>query len=199
LASQTSLHSLHTQPSASNGSLARSRKGADLAERRLGADYSPLGSAPLPSDESAERRPVGEAAGEITTRLIGLVRKQTGRGPTKAKAAVSSDLVLVTLADCLTTTETQVVAAGHGELAVSTRRVLYDGIRAEATAIVEELTQREVTAYLTAQHDEPDLAILVFYLGPEPLTLASDHANRAIATVEEPRPQGTGIDAAAGT
>lgn len=171
MASQTSLHSLPSQPSASNGSLLRSRK-ADLAERRSGEDFSPLGSAPLPSDESAERRPAGGTAGEITTQLVGLLRRQTGRGPTKAKAAVSSDLVLVTLADCLTTAETQVVAAGHGDLAVSTRRVLYDGIRAEATAIVEELNNSHVTAYLAAQHGDPDLAILVFYLSAAPLRLA---------------------------
>ena len=157
----------------------------------------PLGSAPLLSKEPAEQRLTGDTAGAISTRLVGLLRRHTGRGPTKAKTFISSDLVLVTLSDCLTTAEAQVVAAGHGELAVRTRRVLHDGIRAEATAIVEKLTNRPVTAYLTAQHDEPDLAILVFYLGPEPAVLASDLDNRAIATVEELRPQSTGTDAAA--
>ena len=42
-------------------------------------------------------------------------------------------------------------------------------MRAEATAIVEELTDSQVSAYLTAQHHEPDLTILVFLPRPAPL------------------------------
>jgi uncharacterized protein YbcI len=132
----------------------------------------PLGSAPLHSDQPAGQRLAKETAGEISTRVVGLLRKHTGRGPSKAKAIVSGDLVLVTLADCLTTAETEVAAAGHGELVARARSVLYDGIRAEATAIVEELTRRQVTAYLTAQYHEPELAILVFYFAAAPLRLA---------------------------
>jgi hypothetical protein len=37
-------------------------------------------------------------------------------------------------------------------------------VAGEAAAIVEELTQRRVVGYLTAQDDDPDLAILIFYL-----------------------------------
>ena len=124
----------------------------------------PLGSAPLPSNDAAEQRLPGETAGAISTRLVGLLRRHTGKGPTKAKAIISGDLALVTLADHLTTAELNVAAAGHGELVARARRVLYDGIRAEATAIVEELTDRQVTAYLTAQYQDPEVAILVFYL-----------------------------------
>jgi uncharacterized protein YbcI len=132
----------------------------------------PLGSAPLPSDEAAEKRRAGETAGAISTRMVGLLRRHSGRGPTKAKTIISSDLVLITVSDCLTTVEKEVAAAGHGELVARTRSLLYDGIRAEAAAIVEELANSQVTAYLTAQHDEPDLAIFVFYLAAEPLRLA---------------------------
>lgn len=123
-------------------------------------------------DEAADKRAAGETAGAISTRMVGLLRRHTGRGPTKAKTIISSDLVLVTISDCLTTADTKVAAAGHGGLVARTRSVLYDGIRAEATAIVEELTDTQVTAYLTAQHDEPDLAIFVFYRGAAPLRKA---------------------------
>ena len=132
----------------------------------------PLGSAPLPWGKAAEKRAAGETASEISTRVVGILRRQTGTGSTNAKTIISSDLVLVTLSDCLTTAETELVAAGHAELVTRARRVLYEGIRAEATAIVEELTDSQVTAYLTSQHDDPDLAILVFYLAAAPLSLA---------------------------
>ncbi len=107
---------------------------------------------------------LGQIAGEISTRLVGLLRRHTGRGPTKARAIISSDLVLVTLSEGLTTAEAHVAAAGHAQLIARARSVLYDLIRDEATAIVEELTGRKVVAYFTAQHDQPDIAILVFYL-----------------------------------
>ena len=122
----------------------------------------PLGSAPL--DWPATSRPDGDTARAIATRIVGLLREHTGRGPTKAKAIISPDLVVITLADCLTTAERHVAAAGYGELIAETRQALHQGMEAEATAIVEELTHSSVTAYLTAQHHDPDLAILVFYL-----------------------------------
>jgi uncharacterized protein YbcI len=128
----------------------------------------PLGSAPLPPGTAAEK----QAAGEISTRLVGLLRRHTGRGPTKARTVIASDLVLVALSDCLTIAENRVVEAGQGELVARMRGVLYDGIRTEATAIVEELNDARVSAYLAVQHDDPDLAILVFYLSAAPLRLA---------------------------
>lgn len=42
------------------------------------------------------------------------------------------------------------------------RTALHDGIQAQATAAVEEITGRPVVAYLTAQQQEPDLAIIAF-------------------------------------
>jgi uncharacterized protein YbcI len=124
----------------------------------------PLGSAPLPWD--------GDTAHAIGRRVLALVREHTGNGATEANAVLAEDLAVVTLADCLTTAEQEVAAAGRADLALRTRALLRNGIRAEATSIIEELTQRPVTAYLTAQHHEPDLALLIFYLAPAPRRIA---------------------------
>jgi uncharacterized protein YbcI len=80
--------------------------------------------------------------------------------------------VVVTLGDCLTSLETRLAAGGSLELVRLVRRELHEGLRVEGRAIVEELTQRQVVAYLTAQQHEPDLAVLIFYLG-RPLSTAS--------------------------
>lgn len=75
----------------------------------------------------------------------------------------------MTLGDCLITLETRLAAGGSLELVRLVRRELHEGLRLEGSAIVEELTQRQVVAYLTAQQHEPDLAVLIFYLGrPQP-------------------------------
>ena len=127
----------------------------------------PLGSAPLPADwrgDAADNRADGAIACEVANQIVGLLRERTGRGPTQAKCAITADLAVVTLADCLTTLETQLAASGNIELVRQVRRATHGGMHPEATAIVEELTQRRVVAYLTAQDDDPDLAILIFYL-----------------------------------
>jgi len=141
-----------------------------VGARRTGA--MPLGSAPLPAEwpiEGADARADGELACAVANRIVGLLREHAGRGPTKAKCAITRDVAVVTLGDCLTTLETRLAAGGNVELVRLVRRELHAGLHPEATAIVEELTQRQVVAYLTAQEHEPDLAVLIFYLaGPQP-------------------------------
>ena len=144
------------------GPTASSHPTPQLAEPPPAGAARPPGSAPL--DWPATGRHAGDTARAISTQIVALVREHTGRAPTKAKAIISPDLVVVSLADCLTTAERHVAAAGHSELITHTREALHQGMEAEATAIVEELTHKSVTAYLTAQHHDPDLAILVFYL-----------------------------------
>jgi uncharacterized protein YbcI len=159
----------------SNGTHPAERPRAEIGDGKAPNGARPLGSAPLLPDwpaDAAERHPDGHVAGAISTGVVGLLRERTGRGPTKAKTIVSSDLVVITLADCLTTAERQLAGAGHGDLVARTRSVLHEGMRAAATGIVEEHTNRQVNAYLTAQHQDPDLAILVFYLAPARLTVA---------------------------
>ena len=135
-----------------------------LADRR--ARMMPLGSAPLPRDwpdDAADKRADGTIAGAVATEIVGLLRKRTGRGPTRAKCAITGDLAVVTLADCLTKLERRLAAGGNIELVRQVRGETYEGLHPEAAAIVEELTHRQVVAYLTAQNHDPDLAILIFY------------------------------------
>jgi uncharacterized protein YbcI len=150
----------------------RSNESADTVGWRSPRKTLPLGSAPLPWHGAAVKFPAGDTAHTIGRRMLALVREHTGSGPTEANAVIAADLVVVTLTDCLTAAEQEVIAAGRGDLALRTCDLLRDGIRAEATAIVEEVTQSPVAAYLTAQHQEPDLALLIFYLAPAPLRIA---------------------------
>ena len=79
---------------------------------------------------------------------------------------MTPELVVITLTECLTTVERRLVGDGHGALVTHGRRAIYQGLGFEAQAVVEELTGRRVTAYLTAQEGDPDLALLIFYLAP---------------------------------
>lgn len=106
----------------------------------------------------------GHLTAEISTSMVRLLRQHSGRGPTQAKSTVYDDLVVVTLADCLTTADKQLVSAGHLGLVLQTRTALHQGMRADAIALIEELTDRKVSAYLTDQDIDPDVAVIVFIL-----------------------------------
>jgi uncharacterized protein YbcI len=130
----------------------------------------PLGSVSLPSDWIDAPADRGSAGGlladAIGIQVADLLRQHTGKGPTRATAAMSSDLVVITLAECLTIAERRLVVAGHGELITSARSAIHQGMRPEATTIVEEFTHRQVVAYLTDQENDPDITVIIFYLAP---------------------------------
>ena len=124
------------------------------------------------TDRGAEHgHTAGEWSESISREMVRLLRARTGRGPSKTKTALSSELAIVTLRDYLTPAERTLAAEGQGEVAIQFRPALVDGMRAEAVAAVEALTGRQVAAYLTAHQQNPDLAIIAFHFEPGPGTL----------------------------
>ena len=106
----------------------------------------------------------GEDALAITNAIVRLLRVHAGRGPTQARTIISSDLIVVHLRDCLTTAEKTIHGNGQRELVTRGRDVLHAAIRDEATAAVEEISGRRVTAYLHSQEADPDHALIAFVL-----------------------------------
>ena len=106
------------------------------------------------------------AAAAITDAVVRLMRARTGKGPTKAQTALGGNLAIVTLGDCLTTTERTLLSGGSRDLVFEMRTALLDGMRGDAVAAVEGIMGRRVTAYLTAHDPEPDLATIAFHFDP---------------------------------
>jgi uncharacterized protein YbcI len=106
----------------------------------------------------------GHAAAAISNAIVRLLRERSGRGPTQAKTTITPDLVVVTLNDWLTTAEKALLCDGHADLVIESRAALHHGMRREAIAAVEEVTGREVAAYLTDHDLEPNVAVVVFAL-----------------------------------
>ena len=82
------------------------------------------------------------------------------------KTDISPGLALVTLGDWLTPAEQTLLNEGRLALAKQLRTALHDGMRAEAVAAVEQITGRQVAAYVTAHQLDPDLAIIAFHFDP---------------------------------
>jgi uncharacterized protein YbcI len=117
---------------------------------------------------STEAVPTGSAAGAaISNAVVRLMSEYTGRGPTKARTHLSTDLVSVVLADVMTKGERSLVNDGKGDLVLSTRFAYQQTMRHDLIAAVQDITGREVAAFMSANHLEPDMAIESFVLVPQ--------------------------------
>jgi uncharacterized protein YbcI len=114
----------------------------------------------------ADDASTGLRAAEISRRVVRIFHEYTGRGPTKARTTITGDLVVVLLADTLLKAEKHLAGNGHAEQVLGIRRAFQDTMREELTAVVEDVNRREVIAFMSHNHIEPDLAAELFILAP---------------------------------
>lgn len=108
--------------------------------------------------------PVGSLSAAISTAVVGLLQKYTGRAPTHACTTIASDMIVVTLRDCLTRAERMLAAHGQAHHALAMRHAFQNVMRDELIAVVEALTGRTVEAFLSDNLDDPDIAVEVFVM-----------------------------------
>jgi uncharacterized protein YbcI len=117
-------------------------------------------------------QPEGSANGAVTaaisTGTVQLMHEYTGRGPTKARTTLTPDLCVIVLADGLTKAERTLVAEGDEELVLRLRRRFQRAMRHVLTDLVEKHTGQRVTAFMSDNHVDPDVAAEVFVLEPLP-------------------------------
>ena len=141
----------------------------------------------MTSPEAAVRR--GEAAQAISNALVRLLRDYTGRGPTQAYTTITDTHVIVVLRDALLKSERSLVKDGHQDAVIDMRRRVQRTMKKDLVGAIEEHTGREVLAFLSDHHIDPDIAVEVFILKPR--ASADDHDGGP------PPPDGDGPGAAA--
>ena len=109
----------------------------------------------------------GERAAAIATEVVHRLGVYTGRGPTKARAYIDRDTITVVLHDALTKGERRLVSGGHSPTVLQTRSLFQELMRNELVAFVEDLMGRKVTAFMSANHIDPDMAVETFVMAPE--------------------------------
>jgi uncharacterized protein YbcI len=109
-------------------------------------------------------RPSGQVLAGISSGIVGLYREHFGKGPTKAKTYALDDLVICVLRDGLTQVERTLFAEGRADSVREMRAAFQDAVADKFKAVVEDLTGREVIAFMSQAHVNPDLAIEVFFL-----------------------------------
>jgi uncharacterized protein YbcI len=117
---------------------------------------------------SPDERPEGGAINAaISEAIVRLMAQRTGRGPTKARTSIDRDLIVVVLQNTLTSGERFLADSDRAEQVLDTRRAYQEAMRSDCVAAVEALTDRTVTAFMSANHIDPDLAAEVFILEPQ--------------------------------
>jgi uncharacterized protein YbcI len=106
----------------------------------------------------------GSAQAEISRRLVQIMKEQTGRGPTRTRTTVSDDLVVCLMRAGFTTAERTLVSAGLEETVHHLRKGLQESAKRSMVAAVETVTGRAVTAFMSANHVDPDLTVEIFVL-----------------------------------
>ncbi|MDX8153234.1 Na-translocating system protein MpsC family protein [Patulibacter brassicae] len=123
--------------------------------------YTPLVSEVL-DPESGRSAP----ALEIANRIAALHKRATGKGPSSTRVHQFEDAVVVVLRGGLTRLEHTLADEGREDRVLAQRHALQESLREEYVATVETLTGREVEAFLSANHTDPDAQVEVFVLRP---------------------------------
>jgi uncharacterized protein YbcI len=108
----------------------------------------------------------GSARSAIANAIVRLHAEHYGRGPTRARAHIHEDYVLVVLEDVLTTAERTLVAAGHGAQVKRARDAFNEILRPQFVEAVESATGRRVRAFFCQTHFDPETAVELFLLQP---------------------------------
>jgi len=115
-----------------------------------------------------EDRPTGgRLSAAISNAVVRITADYTGRGPTKAQTSIRENMIVVLMQDTLTKSERTLLAADQGDFVLETRRRHQSTMSIDLIAAVELLTERKVSAFMSANHIEPDMGAEIFVLVPQ--------------------------------
>jgi uncharacterized protein YbcI len=108
----------------------------------------------------------GDTLAAISRRVVHLYKQHYGRGPTRARTYYWRDLVVVLLRDGFTPLEQTLRTGGRAPLVHQLRAEFQHVMAPEFKRVIEEELRREVIAFMSASHHEPDVNAEIFVLAP---------------------------------
>lgn len=110
---------------------------------------------------------MGSLATTISNAVVRIMRDRTGRGPTKTRTTITPEAIVVTLRDCLTHNERQLVDEDKISAVLSIRQAYQDSMAADLMATVERISGQHVETVLSVVSARPDITVNVFIMLPE--------------------------------
>lgn len=125
------------------------------------------------ADHLLGRRMTGDKpiTGEVLTRIsrgmVNIFSDFLGKGPDRCKAySAGGEAIVVILEGGFSVSERTLFDAGRSDAVQESRFALQQTMAARMTACIEAETGREVIAFMSASHQQPDYNGEIFILGP---------------------------------
>jgi uncharacterized protein YbcI len=123
-----------------------------------------------PEDAAAMREhsaPAGSLRQDISNTIVTLFKQRFGRGPTSCRTYLESDLVVLVMSGGYTPGERTMFEAGRWYEVRRARMAWQDSMEVLFVEAIERLTQRTVKAFMSSNHQSPDITVELFVLDGE--------------------------------
>jgi uncharacterized protein YbcI len=128
----------------------------------------------------------GDLLSAISTSIVRILHDHYGRGPMRAKTYVLDDLIVVVMRGSgFTPLEQTIMDSGRPDRVVAMREEFQMTMQDRYKRTIKELTGRNVTAFLSQAHVEPDITVEMFFV---------DGPLRGFGAVEVTQPEPLGSD-----
>jgi uncharacterized protein YbcI len=120
-----------------------------------------------PEDAAAMReqpQPAGPLRQDISNTVVTLFKQRFGRGPTSCRTYLEADLVVLVMSGGYTPGERTMFEAGKWHEVRQARMAWQDSMEARFVEAIERLTHRSVKAFMSANHQGPDITVELFVL-----------------------------------
>jgi uncharacterized protein YbcI len=120
-----------------------------------------------PTDVAAMRDAAshgGPLRQELSNAIVALFKEYYGRGPADCRTYLEPDLVVVVMTGGFHAAEQTLFEAGKWHEVRSARMSWQDSMKARFVETIERLTRREVKAFMSANHQSPDVTVELFLL-----------------------------------
>ena len=104
---------------------------------------------------------------DISNEIVGLYKQHYGKGPTRCRTYLQPELVVVVLGGGYTASEGTLFEDGRWYEVRQARQMWQDTMKARFVGTIERLTGHKVLAFMSANHQGPDLAVELFVLEAE--------------------------------
>lgn len=125
-------------------------------------DAEPGGDPLQPAEEGN-----GTLRQDISREMVGLYKRYSGRGPVRCHTYLQHELVTVVLGGGYTASEQTLFEDGKWHEVRRARQIWQDTMKEKFVEMIEKRTGRKVTAFMSANHQDPDLAVEMFVLAGE--------------------------------
>jgi uncharacterized protein YbcI len=148
----------------------RDERVVDVLARRFTGPITGLtvsvstGHTPTPEEPALNER--GQVLADVSNAIVRIHKRFYGKGPVKARAHLSQDVLTVILEGGFTRGEQTLQDHGHAQEVVRSRLAMQQSIESEFRIAVESILYRSVRSFMSANDPSNDLQAEVFVLEP---------------------------------